>query len=203
MTRARLLDAAIALFSDRPYEDVAVADIARRADAAHGLLFHHYGSKRGVYLAALEELVGRQKERRQADFDETQGGGLRAALEAHFGSVAATPEPFLRAMTIGVGGDPEAHAIFESDRWDAIEALARHLGLTSKSHAVQVALRGAVGGIDHAALTWLGMERPFPFEALVDMLVEIIGGGINAVVATEPGVDIAQALTVVDAARRR
>jgi AcrR family transcriptional regulator len=34
-------------------KDVAVGDIAKSAGVAHGLLFHYFGTKRGIYLAAL------------------------------------------------------------------------------------------------------------------------------------------------------
>ncbi|WP_218022230.1 TetR family transcriptional regulator [Nocardia amamiensis] len=47
-TRQRLLDAAVRLFAERGYDEVAVADIAEAAGVAHGLLYHHFGNKREI-----------------------------------------------------------------------------------------------------------------------------------------------------------
>ena len=49
------LDVALEAFSATHYEAVAVSDIAASAGVAHGLLFHYFKNKRGLYLAAMEE----------------------------------------------------------------------------------------------------------------------------------------------------
>ena len=57
-TRQRLVSrAAVDLFSARSYDRVAAGDIAKAAGVAHGLLFHYFGSKRGIYLHAIREAV--------------------------------------------------------------------------------------------------------------------------------------------------
>src|SRR5260370_40246000 len=57
--RQRMLEAAVELFADRPFDDVRVGEIAERAGVAHGLMFHHFGPKRGVYLEAVHEISRR------------------------------------------------------------------------------------------------------------------------------------------------
>jgi AcrR family transcriptional regulator len=52
--RAQILDAAAGLFSDRPVEDVSMAQIAQRAGVAKGLPYHYFDSKDEL-LAALRE----------------------------------------------------------------------------------------------------------------------------------------------------
>ncbi len=56
-TRRRLVQAALKAFSTRPFDAVAVDDIADAAGVAHGLVFHYFGSKRGLYLEALRDVV--------------------------------------------------------------------------------------------------------------------------------------------------
>lgn len=51
-TRQRMLEAAVELFADRPFDDVQVGKIAERAGVAHGLMFHHFGTKRGLSRSA-------------------------------------------------------------------------------------------------------------------------------------------------------
>lgn len=56
-TRARLLDAAKALFARRGLHGVAVAEIAKRARVSVGMINHHFGGKTELYRACLEGLA--------------------------------------------------------------------------------------------------------------------------------------------------
>ncbi len=56
--RALIMRAARDLFSQRPYADVSVADIAQAAGVSPPLIVFHYGSKRSLYLAVLGAAAG-------------------------------------------------------------------------------------------------------------------------------------------------
>lgn len=56
--RARVLDAARRLFTERGYVATTTADVARRAGVSQGIVFHHFGSKEGL-LAAVAADYGR------------------------------------------------------------------------------------------------------------------------------------------------
>lgn len=58
-TRQRLIDVAVHQFATKRYNEVAVSGIAEQAGVAHGLMFHHFGNKRGLYLAAVQEISHR------------------------------------------------------------------------------------------------------------------------------------------------
>ena len=57
--RERILLAAGELFAERGYEATSAEAIASRAGVAKGLVFHHFGSKAGLYLAAFTDAVAR------------------------------------------------------------------------------------------------------------------------------------------------
>jgi AcrR family transcriptional regulator len=65
-THARLLHAGIDAFGSRPYDDVTIAAVARRAGVSHQTLLNHFGSKEGLYMAAVEQVGGRISEIRAA-----------------------------------------------------------------------------------------------------------------------------------------
>ena len=69
--RGRLVLAALDAFGARGYEGVAVAELARAAETTTGPLYHHFGSKLGLY-----EVVRTDVERRVTDRME---GALAAA----------------------------------------------------------------------------------------------------------------------------
>ena len=59
--REQILDAANALFAQRPYDAVSIEDIARSAGVTRGLVHLYFGGRKEVYIALLERL-GAQRE---------------------------------------------------------------------------------------------------------------------------------------------
>ncbi len=55
--RARLKAAGLALFGEKGYENTSIEEIARRAALAVGSFYQHFGSKRQLLLALMDELL--------------------------------------------------------------------------------------------------------------------------------------------------
>ena len=55
--REQLLQAAKRLFAERGYDSTPTHLIAKEAGVSEGILFHHFGSKRGLFEALVEEFV--------------------------------------------------------------------------------------------------------------------------------------------------
>src|SRR5512139_4201214 len=51
--REELIDAALELFGERSPEDVSIDDVAARAGASRALVYHYFGGKHELYVAAL------------------------------------------------------------------------------------------------------------------------------------------------------
>lgn len=74
--RRALLDAALDVFLERGYTNASVTEIAMRSAIAMGSLFHHYGGKRGLYLALWEEFQEEQERRTAAVLAEVRSRGV-------------------------------------------------------------------------------------------------------------------------------
>ena len=196
--RQRLLRSAARLFARRPYETVEVDDIVSRAGMAHGSLFHHFGSKRGIYLAAMEEIAVHLRARRAERLREGAEGPI-ADMEAQYASIAGNPEFFVSLMRGGIGADADVQQIFERDRWTAIEAKARQLGLPSSHPAVRIALRGWVASSDQAALTWIELDRPFTLACLVASFLPTLSAALDSIALLDPSVDLSSARSLLQA----
>ncbi len=194
--RHRLLAAAIHEFAARPYDQVAIDDITGRAATAHGSLFHHFESKRGIYLAAMEAIAARFRERRAQIAEATPVERIRRELEEHLSGIAAHPDLFVSLMRGGIGADPEARQIFERDRWRSIEILAGELGLPGRNDAVRIALRAWIGAVDEAAIAWLENGRPFPLPHMVEAFLGALPAMVASIGVFDPSLDVAAACDV-------
>jgi len=57
--RERILDAAVAEFAGRGFEAASTNAIAAAAGVAKGLVFHHFGSKDDLFVAAFDHVLAR------------------------------------------------------------------------------------------------------------------------------------------------
>jgi AcrR family transcriptional regulator len=114
-TKARLVDQALAEFGARGFAAVGVTELARGADVTIGSLYHHFGSKVGLYTAVREDVEQRVLDRMEgaaAIRPDDLGGvllvGFDYLVRAGYARLLAEPHPerptdpvegFLAAMT--------------------------------------------------------------------------------------------------------
>jgi AcrR family transcriptional regulator len=193
-TRLRLLDAAINQFSDRHYDEVAVSDIAQSAGVAHGLVFHYFENKRGIYLEAMREAARQLDHANQVPQDLPPGRQFRLLLEMHLDYLARHRGLALRLVLGGRGTDPEAWELFEADRWRAMEWLCARLGLDFHADAVRIMLRAAIGAVDAATAYWLEQDQGFDAPKLIGELVELVVSCLRSAARLDPGLDVEDAV---------
>ena len=88
-TRARLIEAARALFAEHGFEDVTVRDICGAADANVALVSYHFGDKHGLYMEVVNEAITQLKEFNALTQSAPRGCGAEGKLE-HFVRVFLT-----------------------------------------------------------------------------------------------------------------
>ncbi len=67
--RGRLVLAALAEFGARGFESVAVSELARSAETTTGPLYHHFGSKLGLYQVVRRDVEQRIVDRMEGAFE--------------------------------------------------------------------------------------------------------------------------------------
>jgi AcrR family transcriptional regulator len=140
--RGRLVLAALDAFGARGYEAVAVGELARAAETTTGPLYHHFGSKLGLYDVVRTDVERRVTDRMEGALAAT--GAVGAALIVAFDYAARAG--FLRLLGEphpGRAGDPVA------------ALLDRHLGAAPLGAMLAAAWRAALtacaDGVDPAA----------------------------------------------------
>ncbi|GAA4977455.1 TetR/AcrR family transcriptional regulator [Actinoplanes utahensis] len=111
--RARIRDAAIALFTERGIAGATIRDIAQAAGVSSGLLRHHFGSKEGLRDACDEFAMGRIAQLQMAFTESATMGGALAP------DAMALQQYLIRSL---MDGSPRGAAMFEQavlhgERW--------------------------------------------------------------------------------------
>jgi AcrR family transcriptional regulator len=96
-TRRALLDAGRELFAERGFAGVSVGEISARAGITTGPLYHHFGSKTGLFHAVYDELMANTANRIAQARRENQSPSLIADCELYLD--ACTDPTFFRITT--------------------------------------------------------------------------------------------------------
>ena len=114
--KGRLALAAVALFGVRPFDTVTVGELAAAARVTTGALYHHFGSKLGLYTFVREDVERRLLDRMEgaaaAGGQRDRSAAVHAALLVGFDF--AVREGFLHilgAPPVGAEGDPLAEML--------------------------------------------------------------------------------------------
>jgi AcrR family transcriptional regulator len=193
-TKQRLISIAVEVFAENDYDQVTVADIAERAGVAHGLLFHYFKSKRGIYLEAVRASAEQMNAAFAAVTGTDAGELLRSALEQHLTYLRDHRGLALRLVLGGRSADPQAWEIYEAARWDVLGGLAMLLGLDQNNRALRFVGRVTVGAIDEASIQWLNNPDDFDLPQLVGWMESLIVACLSSASVLDPGADIAAAL---------
>jgi AcrR family transcriptional regulator len=175
--RERVLEAGLELFGERGYHATSIADIGERAGIAKSVLYHHFGSKAGLYEAIAEAetraLVERVAGALPADPDAPR---LRAGVDAYLSFLAEHPAVW-RLLLRDPPADPElveVHERLATQRTRALAALLAAPSKRSKEGGRQVDL---VGTAIRTFAAWWYDHRDVPREQVVDAIADVAAAG--------------------------
>lgn len=117
-TRATLLVIARKVFSDRGYADTSMDDLTAQANLTRGALYHHFGDKKGLLAAAVEQIDAEMDLRLQAisDAADDEWEGFRSRCRAYL-EMALEPEiqrivlRDAKAVLGGASPDSQRHCV--------------------------------------------------------------------------------------------
>ncbi|AOR35499.1 TetR family transcriptional regulator [Streptomyces fodineus] len=184
--RAELIAIGRKLFADTSYDALSMDDIARQAHVAKGLIYYYFQSKRGYYLAIVQDSV--------ADLVTSAASGL--AMSA-VDRVHRTIDGYLRyaeqhqaayrtIVSGGVGFDAEVHAIRDGVREAIIATIAEGAyGRGDIAPLARMGLLSWVCSVEGATLDWI--DRPeLSRDTMRALLVKTLGGALRAVEELDP-----------------
>jgi AcrR family transcriptional regulator len=188
--REELLAAGLRLFSDRPYDELAIDDIAAEAGVAKGLLYYYFGSKRGFYVAIVQAAARELGARLDPDRSLPPAERLRRALDAYLVYVEEHSAGYRTLLAGGLGSDPEVRAIRDDQRAFVMRLILDGIGQPRDPvPALRAALEGWLSFVEGVSLDWL-LRRDLERDEVRGLLIAALGGALAAALAADPALDI-------------
>ncbi len=171
--RGQLLELGLEVFSERPYDEVSIDDIAAAVGISKGLLYHYFPTKRRFYVACLKVAAEELLRRTEPDPSLPPLERLSRGLEAHLEYIEEHRTAYAAVFRGGIGSDKEVARIIERTRQRVIERLLEGL-LAVHSPELRLALRGWLGFVEAASLEWASRSSGVPRAAIRDLIAQVL-----------------------------
>ena len=106
-TRAKILQAARAEFSERGYVAATIRQVARRADVDPALVYHYFADKAGLFVACIDLPADPRQVQLQARGTGLDGARIAERFLAQWEEGAAEPGKSFVTLTQAVSSAPE------------------------------------------------------------------------------------------------
>jgi AcrR family transcriptional regulator len=175
--RKAVLDSACKVFFKTSYRGATTAEIAREAGISEPILYRHFGSKRDLYIACLDEAWRILRDYAEAALAANPSSCLGAIMDAYMATSAK-----LRLVDLWM------QALTEVSDDDIIAAAVRRQILEVHAFVADVIRRGQADGVlqpdrDPRAEAWIFLAAGF-LVTVDQRLGELLGADLDGVRAS-------------------
>ncbi|WP_240777413.1 TetR/AcrR family transcriptional regulator [Nonomuraea basaltis] len=176
--REELMAAALELFSTRDAEDVSIDDVASAAGASRALVYHYFGGKQELYVAALKSAAEQLESRLRPQEGGSPIDELASGLKRYFDFVEEHAAGFAALLRGGPANRTgEVGEIVDGVRRRLFRLIQKQMGVEEPSPVLRTTLRSWIASVETAGLDWLehrDIERPTLERMLVDHMVALL-----------------------------
>ncbi|MEU5581960.1 TetR/AcrR family transcriptional regulator [Streptomyces huasconensis] len=184
--RAELITIGRKLFADTSYDALSMDDIAKQAGVAKGLIYYYFKSKRGYYLAIIEDSVADLVARAGRHDGLPPVERVQRTIDGYLRYAEQHQAAYRAIISGGVGFDAEVHAIRDGVREAMIRTIAEGTyGRADIPCLARTALLGWLCSVEGITLDWVG-HRGLPRERVCALLVRTLGDTLRVIEDFEP-----------------
>ncbi|MFD8259610.1 TetR/AcrR family transcriptional regulator [Streptomyces griseoluteus] len=184
--RAELLAIGRTLFANTPYDALSMDDIARQAHVAKGLIYYYFRSKRGYYLAIVQDSVAELVAFAADGAELPAVDRLQRTIDGYLRFAEHHQAAYRTIVSGGVGFDAEVHAIRDGVREAIVATIADGAyGRTDIGPLARTGLFSWVCSVEGTTLDWIGRPE-LTRAALGELLVKTLGGTLRAIEELDP-----------------
>ncbi|MFJ3899764.1 TetR/AcrR family transcriptional regulator [Streptomyces sp. NPDC090083] len=184
--RAELIAIGRKLFADTSYDALSMDDIARQAHVAKGLIYYYFQSKRGYYLAIINDSVVDLVTFAASGLELPQLDRVQRTMDSYLRWAEHNQAAYRTIVSGGVGFDTEVHAIRDGVRAAIVATIADGAyGGADISRIARMALFGWVCSVEGATLEWISTSD-LSRDTMREILVKTLGGTLRAIEELDP-----------------
>ncbi|GGW33681.1 TetR/AcrR family transcriptional regulator [Streptomyces xantholiticus] len=184
--RSELIALGRELFADTSYDALSVDDIAHQAGIAKGLIYYYFKSKRGYYLAVIEDSVAELFDRAAGERELPRAERVHRTIDGCLCYAQHHQAAFRTIVTGGVGFDTQVQSIRDAVREELIATIAEGAyGRREIPLLARLALLGWLSSAEQIILDWLAGQRP-DREAVCALLVRLLQATLRTIAEFEP-----------------
>lgn len=184
--RAELIAIGRKLFADTSYDALSMDDIARQAQVAKGLIYYYFHSKRGYYLAIIQDSVAGLVTYAAGGAELPPVERVQRTIDSYLRYAEHNQAAYRAIVAGGVGFDTEVHAIRDGVREAIVATIAEGAyGRTDIAPVARMGLLAWVCSVEGAALAWID-RGDLPRETMCELLVRTLGGAMRAIEELDP-----------------
>ncbi|MFF3443865.1 TetR/AcrR family transcriptional regulator [Streptosporangium sp. NPDC002721] len=177
--REELMAAALELFSRRDAEYVSIDDVASAAGASRALVYHYFGGKQELYVAALKSAAAQLEARLRPQGDGRPLAELADGLSRYFDFVEEHAAGFAALLKGGpANSSGEIGEVVDAVRHRLLKLIMKQMRVEEPGPVLRVTLRSWIASVETAGLDWLerrDIERPALERMLVGQMVALLG----------------------------
>ncbi|MFI6505645.1 TetR/AcrR family transcriptional regulator [Nonomuraea typhae] len=181
--REELMAAALELFSKRDAEDVSIDDVASAAGASRALVYHYFGGKQELYVAALKSAAQQLESRLRPQEGGRPLDNLAAGLRRYFDFVEEHAAGFAALLRGGPANRAgEVGEIVDGVRQRLFRLIQQQMRVEQPAPVLRTTIRSWIASVETAGLDWLehrDIERPVLEKMLVDHMIALLGVAAN------------------------
>lgn len=171
--------AALELFSKRDAEDVSIDDVASAAGASRALVYHYFGGKQELYVAALRSAAEQLESRLRPQDGGRPLDELASGLKRYFDFVEEHAAGFAALLRGGPANRAgEIGEIVDGVRQRLFRLIMKQMRVEEPSPVLRTTLRSWIASVETAGLDWLehrDIQRPTLERMLVDHMIALLG----------------------------
>lgn len=176
---AQLLGGARELFAVHAFDELSTAEIARRLGVSKGLLFHYFGTKRGLYVATVRAAVDELMAVTEPDPTKPLTVQLWESMSAYLEWARANQSEQSQILMGGIGVDDEVAAILARPRALTQQRVLTALGMDEGTPRLEMAIAGWIGFVEGVGEYW-APRHEIPREVPLMQIVACLQTALRA-----------------------
>jgi AcrR family transcriptional regulator len=170
--RDELISAALQLFSDRQPEDISIDDVADAAGASRALVYHYFGGKQELYLAALHSAAKQLSDLLEPPAEGRPLERLAVSLHRYFDFVEDHAAGFVALLRGGPAyRSGEVGEVLDGIRRLVMSRIITAIGVAEPGPVLRITLRSWMASVETAGLDWLE-NRDLTRDELERLLID-------------------------------